>query len=172
MEGFMINKLESSSLNGVHQRTRRTGAQFRKDGVVLEGLGTVLSSEGLSLEDSNFFLHPKLVIKRKRILPSLLPSSKFTIFLTPTSYSFFQTYETFFSHHYKYPLFSEGYCSFVEDLIQKTNFNSQIWTWKANRRKTHTAAGRKRWIVLKLQSCANYEIFLAKNNVEESQNLY
>ena len=76
----MINKLESSSLNGVHQRTRRTGAQFRKDGVVLEGLGTVLSSEGLSLEDSNFFLHPKLVIKRKRILPSLLPSSNLQFF--------------------------------------------------------------------------------------------
>ena len=147
MEGFMINKLESSSLNGVHQQTRRTGAQFRKDGVVLEGLGTVLSREGVFLRIQFFFLHP-------------------------TIYSFFQTYETFFSHQYKYPLFSEGCCSFVEDLIQKTNFNSQIWTWKANRRKTHTAAGRKRWIVLKLQSCANHEIFLAKSNVEESQNLY
>lgn len=68
----MINKLESSSLNGVHQRTRRTGAQFRKDGVVLEGLGTVLSREGLSFCGFNFF------------------------FLHQTIYSFFQTYETFF----------------------------------------------------------------------------
>lgn len=67
----MINKLESSSLNGVHQRTRRTGAQFRKDGVVLEGLGTVLSREDVFLRIQFFFLHP-------------------------TIYSFFQTYETFF----------------------------------------------------------------------------
>ena len=67
----MINKLESSLLNGVDQRTRRTGAQFRKDGVVLEGLGTVLSREGVFLRIQFFFLHP-------------------------TIYSFFQTYETFF----------------------------------------------------------------------------
>ena len=147
MEGFMINKLESSSLNGVHQRTRRTGAQFRKDGVVLEGLGTVLSREGVFLRIQFFFFIQLHIVS-------------------------FRLTRLFFSHHYKYPLFSEGSCSFVEDLIQKTNFNSQIWTWKANRRKTHTAAGRKRWIVLKLQSCANHEIFLAKNNVEESQNLY
>ena len=70
-DGGFHDKQTRKFLIDVHQRTRRTGAQFRKNGVVLEGLGTVFSREGVFLRIQFFFLHP-------------------------TSYSFFQTYETFF----------------------------------------------------------------------------
>ena len=146
MEGFMINKLESSSLTYTSERGE-LALNFVRMEWFLRDWEQYFRGK-VSFWGFNFFFFIQLHIVSFRLT------------------------RLFFSHHYKYPLFSEGCCSFVEDLIQKTNFNSQIWTWKANRRKTHTAAGRKRWIVLKLQSCANHENFSAKNNVEESQNLY